>query len=176
MKLIAVFRSEANSGLDALLPAAVEKEPLLGCIREVALFPLAVLQDSKIFEKFADIFGLRAGDGNIVCGPRVRGDFVFAPARVAARLGVHFEKDEIGEAALAKAPGSAEAGDSAADNDNGEFFGALRRGEPGAVAQEMAHLEGIVDERSFDLFFTLERKTNERRAAKTEELAAAQLQ
>jgi len=40
----------------------------------------------------------------------------------------------------------------------------------------MANLERIVDERAFDLFFTFEGKTDERRAAKTEKLAAAKLQ
>jgi len=46
-------------------------------------------------------------------------------------------------------------------------------GKEGAIAQEMAHVEGIVDEPAFDLSFTFEGKTDERRAAKTEEPAAA---
>ena len=137
---------------------------------------MAVLQDSKIFEKFADIFGLWAGDRNIVGGPGIRRDFVFAPAGVAAGLGVHFEEDEIGEAALAKTPGSAKTGDSAAYDDDREFFDALCRGEPRAVSQQMAHLERIVDERAFDFFLTLEGETDERRATATEERATAQLQ
>jgi hypothetical protein len=40
----------------------------------------------------------------------------------------------------------------------------------------MAHLEGVVDEPAFDLFLTFERKTYKSRAAKTEKLAATQLQ
>ncbi len=109
-------------------------------------------------------------------GPGIGGDFVFAPAGVAAGLLIHFEKDEIGEAALAKTPRRAEAGDSAADNDNGEFFDALRCGESRAVAQQVADLEGIVDERAFDLSFTLERKADERGAAQSEKFATAHLQ
>ena len=87
-------------------------------------------------------------------GPGIGGDFVLAPASVAAGLLIHFEKDEVGEAALVKTPCGAQAGDSAADNDDGDFFDALCRGECGAVAQEMAHLEGIVDKRAGDLLFT----------------------
>jgi hypothetical protein len=89
---------------------------------------------------------------------------------------IHFEKDEIGEAAPAKTPRGAEARDSTAHNDDGDFFDALRCGEPGAVSQEMADLEGIVDERSFNLFSTFEGKADERRTAKTEEPAAAKFQ
>ncbi len=105
-------------------------------------------------------------------GPRVDGDFVFAPAGVAAGLGVHFQKNKIAEAALAKTPSGAESGDSAANDDYREFFSALRDWKPGAVAQEMARLKRIVDERALDLTFAFEGKTNECGAAETEKLAA----
>ena len=108
--------------------------------------------------------------------PGISSDFVFRPTGVAAGLLIHFEKDEISEAALAKAPGGAEASDSTANDDNRNFFDALCRGERGAVAQEMAHLERIVDESSLDSFFTFKGETNEGRAAETQELAAAQFQ
>ncbi len=109
-------------------------------------------------------------------GPGVRRNFVFTPAGVAAGFGVHFEKDKIGETALAKAPGGAEAGDSAADNDDGNFFDMLRGGEARVVAQKMTGLEGIVDERAFDVSFALEGKADKRGAAEPEKLAAAKLQ
>jgi hypothetical protein len=89
---------------------------------------------------------------------------------------IHFEKNKVSEAAFAKSPSGAEPGDSSPDDDDGDFFDALRRGKAGAIAQEMAHLERVVDERAFDLFFTFEGKTYERRASETEKLAAAQLQ
>ena len=108
--------------------------------------------------------------------PRIRGDFIFAPASVAARLWIHLEKNEIREAALAEAPGGAKTGDAATDDDDRDFFDVFGRGERGAVTQEMPHLEGIVDERTFDLLFTFEGKAGERRTAKTEKLAATQLQ
>src|SRR5260370_27617139 len=129
-----------------------------------------------MLEEFADVYSLWPGDRYVMRSPRIRRDFVLAPTGVAAGLLIHFEKDEIGEAALAKAPRGAETGNSTADDDDGEFFRALCRGKPGAVAQEMPHLEGIVDERAFDLSFTFERETDERRATESEELAAAQRQ
>jgi hypothetical protein len=89
---------------------------------------------------------------------------------------IHFEKNEIGEAALSESPGDAETGDTAAYDDDWNFFNALGSGERSAVAQEMAHLEGIVDEPTLDLFFTFEGKADERRAAETEKFATAQLQ
>ncbi len=174
--MIAVFLLEADGWLDALLPATVEKEALLGRKGEIAFFPLAVFQNAEILEKLANVFGLRARNGHVVGGPGIGSYFVFAPARVAAGLLIHFEQDEIGEPALAKSPGSAEAGDSTADDDNGNFFNMFCSGDRGAVAEEMAHLEGVVDEPAFDLFLTFERKTYKSRAAKTEKLAATQLQ
>src|SRR5207245_7607753 len=109
-------------------------------------------------------------------GPGIRGDFVLAPAGIAAGLLIHFEEDEVRESALAKAPRGAQASNSSTNNNNGKFFDALRSRKTGAVAQEVAHLEGIVDERAFDLWFTLEGKTDERRAAGTEKFSAAKLQ
>ncbi len=95
LKLVAVFLGEADGGFDAVLPAAVKKEPLLRREAEVALFPLAIFEDAKIFEEFANVFGFGAGNGDVVRGPRIGGDFVFAPARVAAGLRIHFQEDEI---------------------------------------------------------------------------------
>ena len=137
---------------------------------------MSVLQDSKILEKLADVGGLGAGDRHVVGGPGVGGDFVFAPAGVAAGLGAHFEKDEIAETALLKAPGGTEAGDATADNDHRDFFDALARRKAGAAAQEVTPRKGIVDERAFDPFVTFEEKTGERRAAKTDKLAAGKFQ
>jgi hypothetical protein len=108
------------------------------------------LQDAEIFEEFADVDCFGSGDRDVVRGPRVGGDFVFAPACVAAGGGVHFEEDEVGEAAFAEAPGGGEAGDSAADDDDGEFFGFGGRGERGVVAELMAELRGFVDEGAGD--------------------------
>src|SRR5260370_11892527 len=142
----------------------------------MALFRLAVLQEVEILEEFADVYSRWRGDRYVTRSLGVRRDFVLAPTGVTAGLLIHFEKDEIGEAAVGKAPGRAETGDSTADDDDGDFFDALRRGKRGTIAQQVAHLKGIVDERAFDLSFTFERETDERRATESEELAAAQRQ
>src|SRR5580692_486669 len=147
LELVAIFLREADGGFETFLPTAVEEKALLRREAEVALFPLAILEDAEVFEEFADVFGLSAGNGNVVGGPGIGGDFVFPPAGVAAGLRIHFEEDEIGEAAFRETPGGAETGDAAANDNDGKSFGAFRRREGSAVAQEMAHLKGIVDER-----------------------------
>ena len=141
------------------MPASVEEKALLRRETEIALFPLAIFQDAEIFEEFTDVFGFGAGHGDVVCRPRIGGDFVFAPAGVSAGLRIHFEENEIGEAAFAQAPGSAETGDAAADDDDWNFFGALWRRKRSTVSEEMAHLEGIVDERTGDGAICFERKS-----------------
>jgi hypothetical protein len=85
-----------------------------------------------------------------VRSPWVGGDFVFAPAGVAAGGVVHFEEDEVGEAAFTEAPCGTEAGDAAADDDNGEFLGFGWRREGGVVAELVAELGGFVDEGTGD--------------------------
>src|SRR5580692_3881808 len=96
LKLVAIFLGEADGGFEAVLPAPVEEKAFLRRETEVALFPLAIFQDAKIFEEFADVFCLWAGDGDVMRGPGIGGDFVFAPASVAAGLGIHFQQNEIG--------------------------------------------------------------------------------
>jgi hypothetical protein len=150
LELFAIGRLESDGGLDAFLPPAIEEEALLRGEAEIALVPDSILQDAKIFKEFADVDGFGSGDRNVVRGPRVGGDFVFAPAGVAAGVVVHFEEDEVGEAAFAEAPCGAEAGDSAADDDDGEFFGFGWRGERGVVAELVAELGGFVDEGAGD--------------------------
>src|SRR5215472_764870 len=153
LKLVAVFLRETDSRLDTILPAAVKKESFLRRKREIALFPLVIFEDPEILEELTNVNGLRARNRNIVGGPGIGGDFVFSPAGISTRLGVHFEKNKISEAALAKTPSGAETRNSASNDNHGKFFRAFCRRKRGAVAQEVAHLEGVVDKRSFNLFF-----------------------
>src|SRR5580700_897817 len=97
-----------------------------------------------------------------MCDPRVGANFVFSPAGISACRIVHFEKDEIGKAVLAQAPGGAQTRDSAADNDHLRFLDALRSGKTCSVTQEMSGLIGFIDERSCDTPLTFERKANQR--------------
>ena len=176
LKLVAVFLRETDGGLDAVLPAAVEKKPLLRREAEIALIPLAVLQHAEIFEQFADVHGLGSGNRHVMRGPGIRADFVFAPARVSSGLRIHFQNNEIREAALAQTPRRAESGDSSAHDDDGNFLDALRRRKRSAVAQQVAHLKGIVDERACNWPVRLERESDERCASTPEKFAASNLQ
>ena len=66
----------------------------------------------------------------------------FSPQRAfPPALLVHFEQDEVGEASFAQAPGGAQAGDAAADDDDGDFLDAFWSREACAIAQEMSGLE-----------------------------------
>jgi hypothetical protein len=176
LKLVAILLCESDGGLKAVLPPTVEKEALLRREAEVALLPLAIFQDAEIFEEFADVFGLGTWDGNIVRGPGIGGDFVFAPASVASSLRIHFEQNEIGEAAFAQAPGSAQAGYAAADNYDRKFLDVLGGRKRRAVAQEMTHLKGIVDEGAGDGAVRFEGESDEGGTSSAEKLAAANLQ
>src|SRR5262249_18433935 len=150
LELFAVARLESDGGLNSLLPAAVEEKAFLRREAKIAVVPDAVLQNAEVFKEFADVNGFGTGDGDVVRGPRVGGDFVFAPTGVAAGGVVHFEENEVGEAAFAEAPCGAEAGDSAADDDDRKFFAFRWWGKRGVVAELVAELGGFVDEGAGD--------------------------
>src|ERR1700722_6262158 len=173
LELFAIAWLEADGGLDAFLPAAVKEESLLRREAEIAVLPNAVLQDAEIFEEFADVDCFGAGDRDVVRGPWVGGDFVFSPAGVAAGGVVHFEQSEIGEAAFAEAPCGAQAGDSAADDDDGEFFGFRWRGERGVIAELVAELRGFVDEGAGDWAVGFQGEADQGGAGGGQEIAAA---
>src|SRR5437764_2633990 len=100
-ELLTVGSGEADFRLDAFLPASIEKETLLGSKAEVALVPLAVrLENTQIGKQFADILRVLAGHRHIMRRPRIGGDVVFSPARIAAGLTVHFQQHEVREATL----------------------------------------------------------------------------
>src|SRR5437763_6418442 len=106
-KFIAIGSGEADFRLNAFLPASVEKETLLGSKAEVALIPLAIrLEDTQIGKQFADILRVLAGHRNIMSRPRICGDVVLSPARIASGLAVHFQQHEVREAALLQTPRS----------------------------------------------------------------------
>src|SRR5437763_4821553 len=107
-ELLTVGSGEADFRLNAFLPASVKKETLLGSKAEVALVPLAVrLKDAQIGKQFANILRILARDRHIMRCPRIGGDLVFSPTRIAAGLTVHFQQHEVSKAALLQAPRSA---------------------------------------------------------------------
>lgn len=176
LELIAVFLRQADGRLDTFLPATEQEKAFLRRKNEIAFFPLVVFEDAEVFEELADIQGFGAGNGNVVSSPWIRGDFVFAPTGVAAGLSIHFEQNKIGEASFAEAPGGAEAGNAAANNNDGKLFDAFGGRKSGAVTQEVAHLEGVVDETPLDAAVGFEGESDERRAAELQKSAAAKLQ
>src|SRR4029079_11440394 len=98
-KLIPVHGAQSDRRLEALLPSPVEEEPLLRAEAQVALFPLPVLQDAELLEQLAHVGRARPRHRHVVRGPWVLRDLVFTPPRVAARLPLHLEQDEVREAA-----------------------------------------------------------------------------
>ena len=108
--------------------------------------------------------------------PGIRADLVLAPARISSRLRIHFQNDEIREAALAQTPRGTETSNPSAHDDDGKFLDALRRGKRSVVAQHVAHLKRIVDERARDGPVRLERESNEGGASAPEKFAPSNLQ
>jgi hypothetical protein len=112
----------------------------------VALLPFTILENSQIFEEFANIYRFAPGHWDVMGCPRVRSYFVFAPARVASGLIAHFEKNEIAKASLLQTPCGTETGDAAADYDHRDFFDPLRCRENSAIAEHVPLLERLIHE------------------------------
>src|SRR5207247_8554584 len=87
---------------------------------------------------------------HVVGGPREFRDLVLAAAGRPDRLWLHFQEDELREAAVPQTPRRRQSGDAAAHNDdrNGHGLGWWSKG--GAVTESMAQRPGVVDERARD--------------------------
>src|SRR5271154_1208365 len=55
LELFAIFRFQSDGRLDALLPTAIKKQPLLWRETQIAIVRDAIFQNAEIFEQFADI-------------------------------------------------------------------------------------------------------------------------
>ena len=95
-----------------------------------------------------------------MCRPRIRGNLVFSPARVAAGLVIHFEQNEIREPFLLEPPRSTQTGNSAPDNNNRGFQNLFRRRKTRVIAQLMAQLKRVVYKRAGYWRITFERQTD----------------
>ena len=132
---------------ESVLPAVVNVEAFLFGKAEVAFVPFAVgLEEAEVLAEFADEDGFLVRHGQVVGGPGVAGDFIFAVTGVASSFAFHFEQDEVAEAFLMKAPSGGESGAASADDDEGDFAGLFRLGERAVVAEFVAEGEGVVDE------------------------------
>jgi hypothetical protein len=96
--------------------------------------------------------------------PGIRGDLVFPPTRIAARLGFHFEQYEIAKAALGQAPRGAQAGHPPAHNHDREFFDARGFRECCMVANAVPGGERVVDEAASDAPFAFRGEPDQGRA------------
>src|SRR5215471_12198712 len=105
-------------------------------------------------------------------GPRIRCNFVLPPTRVPARLLIHFEQHKIVEAAFVEAPGGTESGDATTDDHHRLLLYAPHRRKRSVIAQLMAELKGIINERSGDRAIAFDRQSHQRRAAGSEKLPA----
>src|SRR5262245_22082259 len=102
--------------LEPVLPSAVDVEPLLRGKAHGALVPAAAVEDADVGEELADADRVGTRNRHVVRRPWIRRDLVLAPARVAARVLLHLEDDEVSEAAGAQPPCRAETSDAAADD------------------------------------------------------------
>jgi hypothetical protein len=139
----------------------VEKKAFLRRETQTALVPFAVFQNAEVFEEFAGERLMRAWHRNVMGGPGIGGDFIFAAARVASGFRLHFQDDEIAKAFLLKTPCRSQPGDSSANDDDGDFFLSFWCGERSTIAKAMAEGEAVVDELSFDAFFGFCGETDE---------------
>ena len=65
---------------------AVDEQPLLRGEAQRAFVPFAIAKHAELFEQLAYQRFALGGHGNIVRGPRILRNFVFAPTRIAAGL------------------------------------------------------------------------------------------
>src|SRR5215472_12822656 len=106
--MLPIRRSRADLRLKPFLPSAVNIETLLRSKTECAIFPSTVLQQSKLFTKLPHQSRFGARNRQVMSRPGISGDFILAPARIAARLRFRFEQDEVLKPALLQTPGGAE--------------------------------------------------------------------
>ncbi len=93
--------------------------------------------------------------------PGIARDVVFAPARIAARLRLHFEKHEIAESALVEPPRRAEPGHPSANNHDRNADLLRRSLKRRMIAEPMSHRKTIVDKRAANARFPFRRQPDE---------------
>ena len=124
-------------GLEAGLPFALREQALLRREAEGALVPSRVGEHAELAKQLAGERGSRTRHGDVVRGPRIARDRVLAAARVAARLALELEQNEVAKAATIELPRRAQSGDAATDDHDGHAHRATRCGHRYAVAQPM---------------------------------------
>src|SRR5215472_2399125 len=160
-KLIAVLCAQPDGRLNSILPSSEKKQSFLRRKAQIPLFPLVILEYSQFFEQLADVNCLWTRHRDVMRRPRVGGNFILSPTRIAAGLIVHFQQYKIGESSLLETPCSTEAGNPAADNHNWDLYSLPGDRKTRSIPQQMALLNGIVDEGAEDGPVTFEREPNQ---------------
>jgi hypothetical protein len=140
----------------------VDEEAFLGGVAEPALVPYAVLEQAELLAEGAYVVGVGRREREIVGGPGVGGDFVFACAGIAAGFGLHFEEDEVVEAGAFEPPAGGESGDAASDDDEGHLAGVFDGRDADAIADEVAAVLGFEDEAALERAVSLEAEAKQR--------------
>ena len=116
-----------------LVPQAVAEDAFLrGRAQEAFLVgrPLGAriaMEHAEFGKQFADEDGLRPGQRQVVCPPRVGNERRAAGARVAARFALQVEDQEVIGAGPGQPPGGGQPGDAGTDDDGAGPAGTCRR-------------------------------------------------
>src|SRR5260370_276840 len=116
----------------------------------MALFELAIVQQSQLLEQLPNQRGPFIRNRHIVRGPGIRRYFVLSPSRIAAGLRGHFEQREIVEAGLIEPPCRAQACHSSAHDHQRNLDLALGCRKRRAIPQTMSERMRFIYERSGD--------------------------
>src|SRR5580700_1058265 len=109
-------------------------------------------------------------------GPGIAADFVLTRPRVAAGGVVHLQQNEVAEPAFLQTPGSAQAGDTAADDYERNALFARCGGNGRTIADLMAAHERVIHERSRQAPFALGGHPNQRCATSRDEVTPGRAQ
>ena len=142
-ELFTALARQSNFGLKAILPAAMNEEPLLRAMAEMPLIEFAVHHQTDFFKEFAHQRRLAVRDRDIVRAPRISRNRVLAVTGIAARLLLHLEQHKVPIAALVQPPRSRKSRHSRADNHQWNFALFCCNRECAMVAELMPKRKGI---------------------------------
>src|SRR5262249_822859 len=113
---------------------------------EVQLIELPIFKQAQLLTQLADQRRLAIRYRQIMRRPRIRRDFVLAPARIAARPALHLDDREVAEAFLVEPPCRRQAGDPAAYDQYRHADLLARSGELLVVPQLVPKQVRVVDD------------------------------
>ena len=111
--------------------------------------------------RFREPYEMRTGHRDVMGRPGIGGDFIFAIARIASGLRLHFQDDEIAKAFLMEAPCRGQPGNSSANDDDRDLLLFFWRRKSSMVTEPMPQRKTVVDKLSVDAFFGFGGETDE---------------